>query len=150
MGTETLEERKRRLYSALSHDELVDELMKRDTGDNTSLRDIAKSSINDKIVEVLQQSILEKIADHKFVDEFLLHKTTWGKTEPSKVLTEIFNRVDVESLAKDFQEGLCAYLKEHYKEICKELALNVFLNGLSNNNSYLRDAVIKIMEEKEG
>lgn len=147
--SESLEERKRRLYSALSHEELVNELMKRDTGDNTSLRDIAKSSINDKIVEALQQSILEKIVDYKFVDEFLLHKTTWGTTEPSKVLTEIFNRVDVESLAKDFQVGLCDYLKEHYKEICKELALNVFLNGLSNNNSYLRDAVYKIMEEKE-
>ena len=149
MGTETLEEKRRRLYSALSHEELVDEIMKRDTADNASLRDIAKSSINDKIVEALQQSILEKIADHKFVDEFLLHKTTWGTTEPSKVLVEIFNRVDVECLAKDFQEGLCTYLKEHYKEICKELALNVFLNGLYNNNSYLRDAVYKIMEEKE-
>jgi predicted glycoside hydrolase/deacetylase ChbG (UPF0249 family) len=147
--SETLEERKRRLYSALSHEELVNELMKRDTGDNTSLRDIAKSSINDKIVEVLQQSILERIVDPKFVDEFLLHQTSYGKTEPSKVLVEIFNRVNVESLAKDFQEELCAYLKEHYKEICKELALNVFLNGLCNNNSYLRDAVYKIMEEKE-
>ncbi len=46
MGTETLEEKRRRLYSALSHEELVDEIMKRDTADNTSLRDIAKSSIN--------------------------------------------------------------------------------------------------------
>ena len=47
--SESLEERKRRLYWALSHEELVNELMKRDTGDNASLRDIAKSSINDKI-----------------------------------------------------------------------------------------------------
>ena len=147
--SESLEERKRRLYWALSHEELVNELMKRDTGDNASLRDIAKSSINDKIVEALQQSILERIVDHKFVDEFLLHQTSYGKTEPSKVLIEIFNRVNVESLAKDFQEELCAYLKGHYKEICKELALNVFLNGLYNNNSYLRDTVYKIMEEKE-
>ena len=138
---ETLEQRKRRLYTAMSHEQLVEEIMKRDDNDDkTSMRSIAKSAINDELIHAMQKTLLKKIEDPNIVDEIVLHKTSWGTTEPSDVLKNIFARANTDGLVKEFQDGLCETLKTKYKEICERVMYQVFLNGLTNNNIF-RSAV---------
>ena len=146
---ETLEQRKRRLYTAMSHEQLVEEIMKRDDNDDkTSMRSIAKSAINDELIHAMQKTLLKKIEDPNIVDEIVLHKTSWGTTEPSDVLKNIFARANTDGLVKEFQDGLCETLKTKYKEICERVMYQVFLNGLTNNNIF-RSAVDEVISNRE-
>ena len=146
---ETLEQKKRRLYTAMSHEDLVNEIMKRDEqDDNTSMRSIAKSAINDELVKAMQKTLLKKIEDPNIVDEIVLHKTSWGTTEPSDVLKNIFARANTDGLVKEFQDGLCETLKTKYKEICERVMYQVFLGGLTNNNIF-RSAVDEVISNRE-
>ena len=57
---ETLEQKKRRLYNAMSHEDLVEEILKRDEQDDkTSMRSIAKSAINDELIKAMQKTLLK-------------------------------------------------------------------------------------------
>lgn len=146
---ESVEQRKRRLYTTMSHEELVNEIMKRDEQDDkTSMRSIAKSAINDELIKAMQKTLLKKIEDPKIVDEIVLHKTSWGTTEPSDVLKNIFARANTDGLVKEFQDGLCETLKTKYKEICERVMYQVFLDGLTNNNIF-RSAVDEIISNRE-
>lgn len=146
---ETLEQKKRRLYNAMSHEDLVEEILKRDEqGDKTSMRSIAKSAINDELIKAMQKTLLKKIEDPKIVDEIVLHKTSWGTTEPSDVLKNIFARANTDGLVKEFQDGLCETLKTKYKEICERVMYQVFLDGLTNNNIF-RSAVDEVISNRE-
>jgi len=146
---ETLEQKKRRLYTAMSHEDLVEEILKRDEQDDkTSMRSIAKSAINDELVKAMQKTLLKKIEDPNIVDEIVLHKTSWGTTEPSDVLKNIFARANTDGLIKEFQDGLCETLKTKYKEICERVMYQVFLDGLTNNNIF-RSAVDEIISNRE-
>lgn len=146
---ETLEQKKRRLYTAMSHEDLVEEILKRDEQDDkTSMRSIAKSAINDELVKAMQKTLLKKIEDPNIVDEIVLHKTSLGTTEPSDVLKNIFARANTDGLVKEFQDGLCETLKTKYKEICERVMYQVFLNGLTNNNIF-RSAVDEVISNRE-
>lgn len=146
---ETIEQKKRRFYTAMSHEDLVEEIMKRDEkDDNTSMRSIAKSAINDELIQAMQKSLLKKIEDPNIVDEIVLHKTSWGTTEPSDVLKNIFARANTDGLVKEFQDGLCETLKTKYKEICERVMYQVFLSGLTNNDIF-RNAVDEVISNRE-
>ena len=146
---ESLEQRKRRLYTAMSHEDLVEEILKRDEQDDkTSMRSIAKSAINDELIKAMQKTLLKKIEDPNIVDEIVLHKTSWGTTEPSDVLKNIFARANTDGLVKEFQDGLCETLKTKYKEICERVMYQVFLNGLTDNNIF-RSAVDGVISNRE-
>lgn len=146
---ETLEQKKRRLYNAMSHEDLVEEILKRDEQDDkTSMRSIAKSAINDELIKAMQKTLLKKIEDPKIVDEIVLHKTSWGTIEPSDVLRNIFARANTDDLVKEFQDGLCETLKTKYKEICERVMYQVFLNGLTDNNIF-RSAVDEVISNRE-
>ena len=146
---ETLEQKKRRLYNAMSHEDLVEEILKRDEQDDkTSMRSIAKSAINDELIKAMQKTLLKKIEDPNIVDEIVLHKTSWGTTEPSDVLKNIFARANTDGLVKEFQDGLCETLKTKYKEICERVMYQVFLNGLTNSNIF-RSAVDEVISNRE-
>ena len=146
---ETLEQKKRRLYNAMSHEDLVEEILKRDEQDDkTSMRSIAKSAINDELIKAMQKTLLKKIEDPKIVDEIVLHKTSWGTTEPSDVLKNIFARANTDGLVKEFQDGLRETLKTKYKEICERVMYQVFLDGLTNNNIF-RSAVDEVISNRE-
>ena len=146
---ETLEQKKRRLYNAMSHEDLVEEILKRDEqNDKTSMRSIAKSAINNELIKAMQKTLLKKIEDPKIVDEIVLHKTSWGTTEPSDVLKNIFARANTDGLVKEFQDGLRETLKTKYKEICERVMYQVFLNGLTDNNIF-RSAVDEVISNRE-
>ena len=146
---ETIEQKKRRFYTAMSHEDLVEEIMKRDEkDDNTSMRSIAKSAINDELIQAMQKTLLKKIEDPNIVDEIVLHKTSWGTTEPSDVLKNIFARANTDGLVKEFQDGLCETLKTKYKEICERVMYQVFLSGLTNNDIF-RNAVDEVISNRE-
>lgn len=146
---ETLEQKKRRLYNAMSHEDLVEEILKRDEQDDkTSMRSIAKSAINDELIKAMQKTLLKKIENPNIVDEIVLHKTSWGTTEPSDVLKNIFARANTDGLVKEFQDGLCETLKTKYKEICERVMYQVFLNGLTDNNIF-RSAVDEAISNRE-
>ena len=146
---ESLEQKKRRLYNAMSHEDLVEEILKRDEQDDkTSMRSIAKSAINDELIKAMQKTLLKKIEDPKIVDEIVLHKTSWGTTEPSDVLKNIFARANTDGLVKEFQDELCETLKTKYKEICERVMYQVFLNGLTDNNIF-KSAVDEVISNRE-
>jgi len=146
---ETIEQRRRRLYASMSHEDLVEEVLKRDEQDDkTSMRSIAKSAINDELIKAMQKTLLKKIEDPKIVDEIVLHKTSFGTIEPSDVLKNIFARANTDGLVKEFQDGLCETLKTKYKEICERVMYQVFLNGLTNNNIF-RNAVDEVISNRE-
>lgn len=146
---ETLEQKKRRLYTSMSHEDLVEEILKRDEKDDkTSMRSIAKSAINDELIQAMQKTLLKKIEDPNIVDEIVLHKTSWGTIEPSDVLKNIFARANTDGLVKEFQDGLCETLKTKYKEICERVMYQVFLDGLTNNNIF-RSAVDEVISNRE-
>lgn len=146
---ESLEQKKRRLYNAMSHEDLVEEIMKRDEQDDkTSMHSIAKSAINDELIKAMQKTLLKKIEDPKIVDEIVLHKNSWGAIEPSDVLKNIFTRANTDGLVKEFQDGLCETLKTKYKEICERVMYQVFLDGLTNNNIF-RSAVDEVISNRE-
>lgn len=146
---ETLEQKKRRLYTSMSHEDLVEEILKRDEQDDkTSMRSIAKSAINDELIKVMQKILLKKIEDPNIVDEIVLHKTSWGTKEPSDILKRIFEKAVTEDLINNFKDGLAKILKDNYKEICEKVMLQVFLNGITNDNNFLRDTISRVMDDK--
>lgn len=146
---ETLEQKKRRLYTSMSHEDLVEEILKRDEQDDkTSMRSIAKSAINDELIKVMQKILLKKIEDPNIVDEIVLHKTSLGTKEPSDILKRIFEKAVTEELINDLKDGLVKILKDNYKEICEKVMLQVFLNGLTNNNIF-RNAVDEVISNRE-
>ena len=112
------------------------------------MRSIAKSAINDELIKAMQKTLLKKIEDPNIVDEIVLHKTSWGTTEPSDVLKNIFARANTDGLVKEFQDGLCETLKTKYKEICERVMYQVFLNGLTNSNIF-RSAVDEVISNRE-
>ena len=146
---ETLEQKKRRLLNAMTHEELVEEIMKRDEQDDkTSMRSIAKSAINDELIKTIQKTLLKKIEDPNIVDEIVLHRTSWGTTEPSDFLKNIFAKANTSELVKEFQDGLCETLKTKYKEICERTMYQIFLNGLTNCN-FFRNAVDDVINNRD-
>ena len=45
---------------------------------------------------------------------------------------------------QEFQDGLAAYIKEHYKELCERVMRDTFMEGLANNQIF-RSAVSNIV-----
>lgn len=142
---ETLEDRRWRKYNAMTHDELVEEMIKRDnTQDKTTLYNTAKEVSREELVKALQETIIERMKDPKLVDDVLIYHTNYGTVEVRDWVSDLFKASFTRDLIKEFEQDLGKYLKEHYKDICERTMYNIFLNGLTNNDVF-RNSVSEII-----
>lgn len=142
---ESFEDRRRRKYNAMTHDELVEEMIKRDdTQDKTTLYNTAKEVSREELVKTLQKTIIERMKDPKLVDDVLIYHTNYGTTELRNWVSDLFKASFSHDLIKEFEQDLAKYLKEHYKDICERTMYNIFLNGLTNNDIF-RNTVNEIV-----
>jgi hypothetical protein len=146
---ESLEQRKRRLYSAMSHEELVEEIIKRDDKeDKTTIREAANKVSRDELVKTLGKCILKKLeTDENIIKTILVRTQDYGSYKqevPTPFLEGLFREALKENFYKEFQDGLAAYIKEHYKELCERVMRDTFMEGLTNNNIF-RSAVSDIV-----
>lgn len=146
---ESLEQRKRRLYSAMSHEELVEEIMKRDDKeDKTTIREAANEVSRDELVKTLGKCILKKLeTDENIIKTILVRTQDYGNYKqeaPTPFLEGLFREALKDNFYKEFQDGLAAYIKEHYKELCERVMRDTFMEGLTNNNIF-RSAVSDIV-----
>lgn len=146
---ESLEQRKRRLYSAMSHEELVEEIMKRDDKeDKTTIREAANEVSRDELVKTLGKCILKKLENDENITKTILVRTqdygSYKQEVPTPFLEGLFREALKENFYKEFQDGLAAYIKEHYKELCERVMRDTFMEGLTNNNIF-RSAVSDIV-----
>ena len=146
---ESLEQRKRRLYSAMSHEELVEEIMKRDDKeDKTTIREAANEVSRDELVKTLGKCILKKLeTDENIIKTILVRTQDYGSYKqevPTEFLKSMFKESVEQNFYKEFQDGLAAYIKEHYKELCERVMRDTFMEGLTNNNIF-RSAVSDIV-----
>ena len=146
---ESLEQRKRRLYSAMSHEELVEEIIKRDDKeDKTTIREAANEVSRDELVKTLGKCILKKLENDENITKTILVRTqdygSYKQEVPTPFLEGLFREALKENFYKEFQDGLAAYIKEHYKELCERVMRDTFMEGLTNNNIF-RSAVSDIV-----
>jgi hypothetical protein len=146
---ESLEQRKRRLYSAMSHEELVEEIIKRDDKeDKTTIREAANEVSRDELVKTLGKCILKKLeTDENIIKTILVRTQDYGSYKqeaPTPFLEGLFREALKDNFYKEFQDGLAAYIKEHYKELCERVMRDTFMEGLKNNNIF-RSAVSDIV-----
>jgi len=142
---ETFEDRRWRKYNAMTHDELVEEMIKRDnTQDKTTLYNTAKEVSREELVKTLQETIIERMKDPKLVDDVLIYHTNYGTNELRDWVSDVFKTSFSHDLIKEFEQDLAKYLKEHYKDICERTIYNIFLNGLTNNDVF-RNSVSEIV-----
>lgn len=138
---ESLEQRKRRFYTAMSHEELVEEIMKRDdTEDKTTIREAAKEVSRDELVKTLGKCILKRLENDENIIKTILVRTEdngYCKQEvPTEFLKSMFKESVKQNFYQEFQDGLAAYIKEHYKELCERVMRDTFMEGLTNNNIF--------------
>ena len=146
---ESLEQRKRRLYTAMSHEELVEEIMKRDDKeDKTTIREAANEVSRDELVKTLGKCILKKLETDENIIKTILVRTQdngYCKQEvPTPFLEGLFREALKENFYKEFQDGLATYIKEHFKELCERVMRDTFMEGLTNNHIF-RSAVSNIV-----
>ena len=146
---ESLEQRKRRLYSAMSHEELVEEIIKRDDReDKTTIREAANEVSRDELVKTLGKCILKKLENDENITKTILVRTqdygSYKQETPTPFLEGLFREALKDNFYKEFQDGLAAYIKEHYKELCERVMRDTFMEGLTNNNIF-RNAVSDIV-----
>lgn len=146
---ESLEQRKRRLYTAMSHEELVEEIMKRDdTEDKTTIREAAKEVSRDELVKTLGKCILKKLETDENITKAILVRTqdygSYKQEVPTEFLKTMFKESVKQNFYQEFQDGLAAYIKEHYKELCERVMRDTFMDGLTNNQIF-RSAVSSIV-----
>ena len=146
---ESLEQRKRRLYTAMSHEELVEEIMKRDdTEDKTTIREAAKEVSRDELVKTLGKCILKKLETDENITKAILVRTqdygSYKQEVPTEFLKTMFKESVKQNSYQEFQDGLAAYIKEHYKELCERVMRDTFMEGLTNNQIF-RSAVSNIV-----
>ena len=146
---ETLEQRKRRLYTSMSHEDLVEEILKRDDKeDKTTIREAANEVSRDELVKTLGKSILKKLeTDENIIKTILVRTQDYGSYKqevPTEFLKSMFKESVKQNFYQEFQDGLATYIKEHYKELCERVMRDTFMEGLTNNNIF-RSAVSNIV-----
>ena len=146
----TIEQRKKEIYSSMSKEELVEEMLKRDGFDERqSFQAIAKEKIPEKAVKAIQDAIVKKVEDGSLVDRLLVVEQ-YGQYHPTQFLTRMFDASVIDpQFVEDFKAGIGKYLKEHYKEICENVMYRAFLNGITKDNPLLYEAINKVMDERD-
>lgn len=146
----TIEERKKEIYSSMSKEELVEEMLKRDNLSETkSFQAIAKEKIPEKAVKAIQDAIVKRIEDKTLVERLLVVEQ-YGELRPTRFLEQIFDKCwEDEQFLEDFKNGIGKYLQEHYKAICEKVMYRAFLNGITKDNPMLYNAISEVMDERE-
>lgn len=146
---QTIEERKKKIYSSMSKEELVEEMLKRDGFDERqSFQAIAKEKIPEKAVKAIQDGIVKRVEDGSIVDRLLVVEQ-YGQFRPTQFLTQMFEKSVDQQFVEDFKAGIGKYLKEHYKEICENVMYRAFLNGITKDNPLLYEAINQVISERD-
>ena len=146
---QTIEERKKKIYSSMSKEELVEEMLKRDGFDERqSFQAIAKEKIPEKAVKAIQDGIVKRVEDGSIVDRLLVVEQ-YGQFRPTQFLTQMFEKSVDQPFVEDFKAGIGKYLKEHYKEICENVMYRAFLNGITKDNPLLYEAINQVISERD-
>lgn len=146
---QTIEERKKKIYSSMSKEELVEEMLKRDGFDERqSFQAIAKEKIPEKAIKAIQDGIVKRVEDGSIVDRLLVVEQ-YGQFRPTQFLTQMFEKSVDQQFVEDFKAGIGKYLKEHYKEICENVMYRAFLNGITKDNPLLYEAINQVISERD-
>jgi len=145
----TIEERKKEIYSSMTKEELVEEMLKRDgISEQKSFQAIAKEKISDEAVKAIQKSIVKRLDDGTIVDKVLIVEE-YGVKRPTKILENLVEKCCLDKqFLEEFQTGLQTYLKDHYKEICERVMYRAFLNGITKDNPILYNVINDVLEER--
>ena len=145
----TIEERKKKIYSSMSKEELIEEMLKRDGFDERqSFQAIAKEKIPEKAVKAIQDGIVKRVEDGSIVDRLLVVEQ-YGQFQPTQFLIRMFEKSVDQQFMEDFKAGIGKYLKEHYKEICENVMYRAFLNGITKDNPLLYEAINQVISERD-
>lgn len=145
----TIEQRKKEIYSSMSKEDLIKEMLKRDGLDERkSFQAIARENIPAEAVKTIQKAIVKKVEDGSVVDKVLFVEE-YGVKHPTKLLEKLVENCWDKQFLEEFEKGLQTYLQEHYKEICEKVMYRVFLNGITKNNPMLYDVINEVVSERE-
>lgn len=145
----TIEQRKKEIYSSMSKEDLIEEMLKRDGLDERkSFQAIARENIPEEAVKTIQKAIVKKVEDGSVVDKVLIVEE-YGVKRPTKLLEKMVENCLNKQFLKEFETGLQTYLQGHYKEICEKVMYRVFLNGITKNNPMLYDVINEVVSERE-
>lgn len=146
----TIEQRKKEIYSSMSKEDLIEEMLKRDGLDERkSFQAIARENIPKEAVKTIQKAIVKKAEDGSVVDRVLFVEEYGGIKHPTKLLEKLVENCLDKQFFEEFETGLQTYLQEHYKEICEKVMYRVFLNGITKNNPMLYDVINEVVSERE-
>lgn len=145
----TIEQRKKEIYSSMSKEDLIEEMLKRDGLDERkSFQAIARENIPAEAVKTIQKAIAKKVEDGSIVDNILIMEE-YGVKRPTKLLEKMVENCLNKQFLEEFETGLRTYLQGHYKEICEKVMYRVFLNGITKNNPMLYDVINEVVSERE-
>lgn len=145
----TIEQRKKEIYSSMTKEDLIEEMLKRDGFDERkSFQTIARENIPKEAVKTIQKAIAKKVEDGSIVDKVLIVEE-YGVKRPTKLLERMVENCLDEQFLEEFKTGLKTYLQGHYKEICEKVMYRVFLNGITKDNPVLYDVINEVVSERE-
>ena len=148
----TLEQRKREIYSSMSKEDLVEQMLRRDGLDEEkSFQTIARENIPAEAVKAIQKAILDKVKDGTVIENLLIRETYRGSgiKEPSTYLIRMFESGIDKQFMENFINGVCDYLTKHYKEICEQVMYRAFLTGITKENPAIYEAITQVMNDRE-
>lgn len=118
----TIQQRKKEIYSSMSKEELVEEMIKRDGFDERkSFQVIARENIPEEAIKTIQKAIVQKAKDGSVVDKILIVEE-YGVKRPTKLLEKMVEncldkqflknlkpvcRHTLKSITRKFVKGLC-------------------------------------------
>ena len=104
----------------------------------------------EELHEICRKALIQQMADPAVFQGLFVEKTQgWNRQAyyASDILREAAKTVSFDGTFKELQDSIVSYIKEHHMEILHEMAIGMFIEGLSNSVSYSDNFRRRLREE---
>ena len=117
-------------------------------------RDVLENELaaftKEELHEICRKALIQQMADPAVFQGLFVEKSNGWNSQAyhaSDILKAAAKTVDFDETFKELQDGIIGYIKENHLKILHELAINMFIEGLSGCIAYSDKFRSRIREE---
>ena len=91
----------------------------------------------EELHEICRKALIQQMSDPAVFDGLFIDKSDrWRTYSANDILRDAAKTINFDDTYKEIQDGIVSYIKEHHMEILHEMAIGMFIEGLSKNVFY--------------
>ena len=91
----------------------------------------------EELHEICRKALIQQMSDPAVFQWLFIDKDqSWNRYSANDILKDAAKTVSFDDTYKELQDGIVSYIRENHMKILHEVAINMFIDGLSHNIVY--------------